>query len=62
MASAMNSEETEQGEREVSKVVPLSDEIFQINYREKAEEALSRFGDWLEDILVRGLETWRAGL
>jgi len=55
-------EETEEGEREVGRVVPLSDEIFQINYREKEEEALGRFRDWLEDILVRGLETWRAGL
>jgi Fic family protein len=55
-------EETEAGEREVGKIVPLSSEIFQINYREKEQEALVRFRDWLEDVLVRGLETWRAGI
>lgn len=55
-------EQTEQGEREVSAVIPLSDEIFQVNYKETPAEAESRFIDWFEDILVRGLETWRQGL
>jgi hypothetical protein len=55
-------EQTEQGEREISALVPLSDEIFQVNYKEAPADAESRFVDWLEDVLVRGLESWRQGL
>lgn len=55
-------EETEAGEREIADVTPLSAEIFQINYREAEEDAETRFREWLEDILVKGLEIWRAGL
>lgn len=55
-------DETEQGEREVGKAIPLVDEIFQINYRESEDETLGRFRDWLEDVLVRGLETWRSAV
>ena len=40
----------------------LSDELFQINYREDSEDAATRFRDWLEDVLVKGLETWRLSL
>jgi hypothetical protein len=55
-------EETEAGDREVADVTPLSSEIFQINYREAKEDAEARFRDWLEEILAKGLEVWRAGL
>jgi Fic family protein len=55
-------EETEAGEREIADVTPLSSEIFQINYREAQEDAEGRFSEWLEEILVKGLEIWRAGL
>jgi hypothetical protein len=46
----------------VADVTPLSSEIFQINYREKPEAAAERFRYWLEEVLVKGLELWRAGL
>lgn len=55
-------EETEAGEREIADVTPLSSEIFQVNYREAQGDATARFSEWLEEILVTGLETWRAGL
>ena len=55
-------EETEKGEREIVDVTPLSSEIFQVNYREDQEDAVVRFSDWLEEILVKGLEIWREGL
>ena len=55
-------EETGAGEREIADVTPLSVEIFQINYRESQQDAESRFHEWLEDVLVQGLELWRAGL
>lgn len=55
-------ETTEEGEREIADVTPLTSEIFQINYREETDAAAERFRDWLEDVLVKGLEMWRAGL
>lgn len=55
-------EEIESGEREIADVTPLSDEIFQINYRESVGDASVRFRDWLEEVLVKGLEIWRTGL
>jgi hypothetical protein len=61
-AAFFRREQTEQRERELSAVVPLSDEICQVNYRDTVEAAESRFMNWLEDVLVRGLEMWRQGL
>lgn len=55
-------EETESGAREIVDLTPLSTEVFQINYLESEDEAKQRFIDWLEDILVKGLELWRSSL
>ncbi len=55
-------DETEEGERQIADVAPLSPDIFQINYLEPETTVEARFRDWLEDVLVRGLKIWRAGL
>ncbi|PYV76679.1 MAG: filamentation induced by cAMP protein fic [Acidobacteria bacterium] len=55
-------EEIEEGESELADLVTISDRVFQINYREKPTEVEARFRDWLEDALIRALETWRTGL
>lgn len=54
--------ETETGEREVTDVTTVSDEVLQINYREDEHVARERFNRWLEDGLARALEAWRSGL
>ena len=54
-----NREESDQGDRTASELTPLSSEIFQLNYRESAQEAVPRSQDWLEEVLVQGLELWR---
>ena len=51
--------ETEDGEREIGPVTPVTDSAFQINYKETREEAAARFSDWLEDAVVRGLKLWQ---
>jgi hypothetical protein len=53
---------TEEGERQVTDLTPLADDIFQINYRETSVEAEVRFRQWVEGVLTRGLEIWRQGL
>jgi hypothetical protein len=54
--------ETEEGERNAVDLIALSSELFQVNYREAEEKALTRYHDWLEEVLVKGLELWRASL
>ena len=53
---------TEAGERQVTAGEPVSDEMFQINYKEPIEEADERFLAWLEPSLVRAVELWQATL
>jgi Fic family protein len=55
-------EQTESGDREISGVTPLASEIFQVNYKEPSDQAAERFAEWLEDVLIRGLEVWRQGI
>ena len=40
----------------------LSDEVFQINYKEPVEEVRTRFRDWLERVIERGLASWESAL
>lgn len=54
--------QTGEDERETSESIPLSDEVFQINYLESSEDVRKRFDPWLDDVLAFGLETWRRGL
>ncbi len=53
---------TEAGERQVTAGEPVSDGMFQINYKEPIEEANTRFLTWLEPSLVRAVERWQATL
>lgn len=55
-------EERDDATREVTDLTPMVDEVFQVNYVEKSEDAARRFEPWLDDALMRGLETWRRGL
>ncbi len=51
--------ETEAGEREIGAVTPVTDRVFQINYKESQEEAEARFLPWLETAIVRSLNLWQ---
>lgn len=46
-------------ETQIVDLTPLSEEIFQVNYLDEAPATEQRFREWLDDILVRGLELWR---
>ena len=40
----------------------LSDEVFQISYKEAVEDVRIRFRDWLERVIERGLGLWKSTL
>lgn len=54
--------ETEDGRREPGPVTPVTDDVFQINYKESQEEAEERFLLWLENAILRSLELWRSNV
>jgi len=55
-------EKVEDGEPRAVDVTPATDDLFQVNYKEPEESVLTRFEHWLDEGLVRALETWRQGL
>ena len=46
--------------KETEGVSALSDEVFQINYKEPRGELELRYRDWLEAVIERGLALWEA--
>jgi hypothetical protein len=53
---------TGEHERNVTDITPLSEEAFQINYREQSSALRERFQRWLDPVLVTGFEIFRRGL
>ena len=53
---------THDGGYETGGEAALSDEVFQINYKEAVEDVQARFRDWLERVIERGLALWEAAL
>ncbi|HWB72748.1 MAG TPA: Fic family protein [Egibacteraceae bacterium] len=53
--------ESEAGERQISEIETVCDDVFQINYKEDESAMLDRFAHWLDRGLLRALETWRRG-
>lgn len=52
--------QTDDGSRETEGESSLSDDVFQINYREAYEDAERRFALWLEGVIERGLGLWES--
>ncbi len=50
---------TEDGEREVTSATALSDDLFQINYKEDLDQISGRFRNWLDDSMITGLNRWQ---
>ena len=48
-------------EQQVIELQTVSDDLFQVNYKEDIEAVERRFGPWLEEALVMGLDQWRRG-
>jgi len=51
--------ESSEGDRHALDVQTVSDEVFQINYKDDEERVAIRFSRWLERALVTALDAWR---
>jgi Fic family protein len=53
---------TDKGVSQVGDLLPLTDEPFQFTYNENPTAVLKRFGIWLEDRIVDGLNYWQKSI
>jgi Fic family protein len=57
-ACAYHRDNTEEGERNMSDIQPLTDSLFQFSYADEESNLIERFKQWLENTIVTGLEYW----
>ena len=57
-ACAYHRDNTEEGERNISDIQPLTDSLFQFSYADEESNLAERFKQWLDDVIVTGLEYW----
>ncbi|MBW4684211.1 MAG: Fic family protein [Komarekiella atlantica HA4396-MV6] len=61
-ACAYHRDNAEEGERNISDIQALNDSLFQFSYADEETNLTERFKQWLEDVLVTGLEYWNNSL
>jgi Fic family protein len=57
-ACAYHRDNMEEGERNISDIQPLTDSLFQFSYADEESNLVERFKNWLENVVVTGLEYW----
>jgi fido (protein-threonine AMPylation protein) len=61
-AGAYHKDNTEEGESKISEIDKLADSPFQFSYADEEENLVERFKQWLEDIILTGLEYWNKSI
>lgn len=61
-ACAYHKDDTEEGESNINDIQALTDSLFQFSYADSGDRIVDRFKQWLEDIVVTGLEYWNKSL
>lgn len=61
-ACAYHRDDSEEGERNISDIQTLADSPFQFSYADAEENLVERFKQWLEDIILTGLEYWNKSI
>ena len=57
-ACAYHREDSEEGERNISDIQSLTDSPFQFSYADDQENLIGRFKQWLENVILAGLDYW----
>ena len=61
-ACAYHRDNTEEGERNISDIQSLTDSLFQFSYADEESNLTERFKQWLEEVIVTGLEYWNESI
>lgn len=61
-ACAYHREDAEEGERNISDIQSLTDSPFQFSYADEEQNLIERFKQWLEDVILSGLEYWNKSI
>lgn len=61
-ACAYHKDDTDEGERNISDIQALSNSPFHFSYADEQNNLEIRFKQWLENILITGLEYWNKGI
>jgi hypothetical protein len=61
-ACAYHRDDSEEGERSISDIQSLTDSPFQFSYADEEGNLLERFKQWLEDVILTGLEYWNKSI
>ncbi len=62
IACAYHREDSEEGERNISDIQSLIDSPFQFSYADEEENLVERFKQWLENVILAGLEYWNSSI
>lgn len=61
-ACAYQKTDSEEGEHNISDIQPLIDSPFQFSYADEEKNLKDRFSQWLEGVIVNGLEYWNKSI
>ncbi len=61
-ACAYHRDNAEEGERNTTDIETLTDSPFQFSYADEEENLLERFNQWLENVILTGLEYWNKSI
>lgn len=61
-AMAYSKQSTEDGHTQIGEVLPLMDEPFYFTYQQDPKEVIDRFGKWVDNAILNGLDYWRKSL
>lgn len=61
-ACAYHRDDSDEGEHNISDIQSLTDSPFQFSYADEEENLIERFKQWLEDVILTGLEYWNKSI
>jgi len=61
-ACAYNRDDSDDGDRKIGEIQSLTDSPFQFSYADEEVSLIARFKQWLEDVILTGLEYWNKSI
>jgi hypothetical protein len=61
-ACAYHRDDSEEDKSNISDIESLTDSPFQFSYADEEDNLIERFKQWLEDVILTGLEYWNKSI